>query len=94
MPKQILTLSLLFVSLSLIGQNGFVKNIDLGTNETEVARDIHVLDDGLLIIGRASINDSVSLFIMKTDFNGEELWRKIYPGLFGDVQRILSLIHI
>ena len=88
MPKQILTLSLLFVSLSLIGQNGFVKNIDLGTNETEVARDIHVLDDGLLIIGRASINDSVSLFIMKTDFNGEELWRKIYPGLFGDVQRI------
>ncbi len=51
-----------------------------------------VVSDGLIIYGSSGQYDYGDCFIMKVDFNGNELWRKTVQVL-GQISGILKMIH-
>lgn len=52
-----------------------------GTDSTDVANGVIVLNDGYLLYGKTLVNPgNEDIMLVKTDFSGNELWQKTFGG--------------
>jgi len=89
--KLFLTAIFIIVSFVAISQSTFHKTYDLHGDTYEDGHDIHILEDGLLILGVGDCSGEACTIFMKTDFFGDTLWVRKYTDFSGLMRR--TIIH-
>jgi len=76
------TLVCIFIFLQLNAQT-FRKNYILGEDRRQMGHDVHILDDGYMVLGTGTCDSMLCTFILRLDKEGDTLWSKQYTEFFG-----------
>jgi len=64
-------------------QTGFHATYEFYEDNNEIARDIHIVDDGLLVIGIGTKELEYYTYILKLNFDGDTLWSEKHFDVYG-----------
>ena len=64
-------------------QSGFHNTFEFYKDNNEIARDIHIVDDGLLVIGIGTKELEYYTYILKLNFDGDTLWSEKHFDVYG-----------
>lgn len=79
-------LFLLFFIVEGSTQSHF-RTYDLDENLRQIGTDVHVLDDGLLILGIGNCDGESCTILLKTDMLGDTIWVRRFTDFFGHTRR-------